>query len=333
MKTTEEKKTPQEKIDPAPGTMLKDLAPGKTVTGFFICARKTVRTDRNGNRFLSLRLTDASGGINAVMWQASEAAINAFSAHNVVKVQGIVSEDNYGDPQLKLEKIRAAGAGDDFNLAGLMRSSPRNLEEMEAELGEIRGSIRNADLAALLDEVFGVSEMYRAFCDAPAAKGFHHDYLHGLLEHTVSVCRVTNAIAGQYPEASRDLLVAGAILHDIGKTEEFDYETAIDYSDSGRLLGHIVLGEKIVADAIGRLEHFPEELGLQLRHLILSHHGEYEYGSPKRPKTLEAFILNHADDVDAKANAFMKKRADSEEPWSEYDRVLGRFLYLKKVEE
>jgi 3'-5' exoribonuclease len=175
--------------------------------------------------------------------------------------------------------------------------------------------------------------MYRAYCQAPAAKGFHHNYIHGLLEHSVSVCHVASAIAEQYPDVNRDLLVSGAILHDIGKTIEFDYTTTIDYSDSGRLLGHIVLGEKIVADAIARLEAFPSELSLQLLHLILSHHGEKEYGSPIRPKTPEAFILNHADDIDAKANVFQQKRAGNDDAWSEFNRPLDRFLYLRKAED
>ena len=131
---------------------------------------------------------------------------------------------------------------------------------MESEFAEIRAGITNAYLAVLLDEIF-TDEMYRAYCQAPAAKGFHHNYIHGLLEHSVSVCRVADAIADQYPDVNRDLLMTGAILHDIGKTIEFDYITAIDYSDPGRLLGHIVLGEKIVADAIARLEAFPEETG------------------------------------------------------------------------
>lgn len=314
-------------------TAIKKLSPGDAVTGFYVCSRKAVKVDRNGDKFLSLYLKDASGAIAAVYWQVPDSVIGSFSERDVVKVQGTVSADNYGKPQLKIGNIRAAAAEDEVDLAGLMPSSPRNQDEMEAELADVRNSIQNPDLTALLDEIFSDGDLHRAFCDAPAAKGFHHDHLHGLLEHTISVCRVADAIGEQYREVNRDLLVAGAILHDIGKTAEFDFATAIDYSDRGRLLGHIVLGEKIVTAAIRRLDSFPAELELQLLHLILAHHGEYEYGSPRRPKTLEAFILNHADDIDAKANAFRKKRADSDGPWSEFDRVLERFLYLRKVEE
>ena len=313
-------------------TMVKQLEPGHKVTGFFVCASKIVKVDRNGNRYMDLRLSDASGVIGGKMWDVNDSDIGRCEAHDVVKVQATVTSGFRGQPELKVERLRSAAPEDEFDLADLLPASPRDVTEMEAELAAIRGTIANPYLAGLLDEIF-TDEMYRAFCEAPAAKGFHHNYIHGLLEHTVSVCRVADAIAGQYPDLNRDLLVTAAILHDIGKTVEFSYTTAIDYSDSGRLLGHIVLGEKIVADAIGRLVDFPGELMLQLLHLIISHHGEKEYGSPVRPKTPEAFILNHADDIDAKANVFERKRAESDEAWSEFNRPLDRFLYLRKAED
>lgn len=314
--------------------MLKELEIGDKITDFFVCSNKSVRVDRNGNKFLSLRLSDASGNIGAVMWDVADSIIDSFSQGDIVRVQGIVTSDNRGQTQLKLDRLRTATEEDEFDLSSLLPASQRSVEEMEAELAEIRASIGNPDLAALLDLLFDDPVMYRAFCDSPAAKGFHHNYIHGLLEHSLSVCRVADAAGAQYPgEVNRDLLVTGALLHDIGKTAEFEYTTAIDYSDSGRLLGHIVLGEKMVADAIHRMEAFPRELELQLLHLILAHHGEYEYGSPRRPKTLEAFILNHADDIDAKANVIMRIRTETGEPWSEYNRVLERFLYLRRAEE
>ncbi len=313
-------------------TPVAELEPGQKITGFYVCSSKIVKVDRNSNRYIDLRFSDASGVISGKMWDVNDSDIGRFAAHDVVKVQAVVTSGFRGAPEFKVERIRAAADEDEFVLEDLLPSSPRDLAEMEAELAAIRASITNDDLTALLDEIFK-GEMYHAFCQAPAAKGFHHNYIHGLLEHTVSVSRVADAISGQYPDLNRGLLITGAILHDIGKTTEFDYTTAIDYSDSGRLLGHIVLGEKIVADAIDRLEDFPDELMLQLLHLILSHHGEKEYGSPIRPKTPEAFILNHADDIDAKANVFERKRAASDEAWSEFNRPLDRFLYLRKAEE
>lgn len=312
---------------------LSEANPGDSVTDFFICSRKAVRTDRNGNRFLSLRLTDASGDIGAVMWDVSDAEIEAFAERDVVKVQGTFNRDNLGKPQVKLDKIRRATAEDNVAIERLQPVSPRDFGKMEEELGQAIDDIGNPHLAALLEAIFGDEQLYRDFITAPAAKGFHHNYIRGLLEHSLSVCRVAGAVAEQYPFVNRDLLLAGALLHDIGKTKEFDYATSTDYSDEGRLLGHIVLGEKIVADAIDRVEGFPPELKMQLLHLMLSHHGEYEYGSPRRPKTIEAFLLNQADDIDAKANVFMKLKNEAPGDWSEYNRVLERFLYLKKAEE
>jgi 3'-5' exoribonuclease len=276
---------------------------------------------------------NAGGSIGAVKWRVDESLAESFEQDQVVKVTGMVKRSTYRDTlEIELDTIIPITDENEVDPASLQPVSPRDFELMQEEFREIRGDISNPDLAALLKEIF-TGDMYRAFCQAPAAKGFHHNYIHGLLEHSISVSRVADAIAGQYPDVNRDLLMTGAILHDIGKVVEFNYTKAIDYSDQGRLLGHIVLGEKIVADAINRLESFPEETELQLLHLILSHHGEKEYGSPIRPKTPEAFILNHADDIDAKANVFERKRADSDEAWSEFNRPLERFLYLRKAED
>jgi 3'-5' exoribonuclease len=291
-----------------------------------------VKSTRSGSTFLSLKLTDASGGIEAVMWDVTRPVIDSFAAHDIVRVLGKVNSSDYGT-QIKIDDIKPVSAEDDYQLEHLLPSSPRDLQEMEAEFDAIRKSITNADLTALLDIIFATDINYRAFCEAPAAKGVHHNYIHGLLEHTIAVCKISDKLSELYPEVNHDLLVAGAILHDIGKTLEFDYTTAIDYSDRGRLFGHIVLGERIISRAIREMDSFPTELELQLIHLVLAHHGEQEYGSPQPPQTLEAFLLHHADNIDAKANIFAKKRASNDEDWSEFDRVLSRFLYLKRAED
>lgn len=318
-------------------TMVKQMEPGQQITGYFVCARKLVKVDRNGKRYLDVRLADASGNIGAKMWDVNDDIVDSFTGHDVVAVKAKVSSGFHGDPELKIDNIRTITDSDDVDLATLLPASPRDLAEMEAELQAIRDSITNPDLITLLNGIFSDEMVYRQFCEAPAAKGVHHNYIHGLLEHTVAVCRVASAVAEQYAgDVNRDLLVTGALLHDIGKMTEFSYTTAIDYSDQGRLLGHIVIGEKLVSDAIASLDSFPDELRLQLLHLILSHHGEKEYGSPIRPKTLEGFILNHADNIDAKANMFMRlhaEAAESGESWSPFNRILDRFLYMRKAED
>lgn len=315
-------------------TALSELTIGQEITDFFVCANKIAKVDRNDRKFLDLRLANANGKIIAKMWDVSDETIESFDNHDIVKVQAVVNPGfQGGDHELKVKQIRRANAEDEIDMTALLAASPRDLEEMRAELATVRASIYNRDLAALLDSIFDDDTRYRSFCEAPAAKGVHHNYLHGLLEHTVAVCEISSAIADQYPEINRDLLVTGAILHDIGKIDEFNYSTAIDYSDRGRLLGHIVLGERIVTAAISKLDSFPGELELQLLHLILAHHGELEYGSPQPAQTLEAFVLHHADNIDAKANVFARKRADTDDDWSGYDRVFNRFFYLKKAEE
>jgi 3'-5' exoribonuclease len=171
---------------------------------------------------------------------------------------------------------------------------------------------------------------------APAAKIMHHAYLGGLLEHTVSVTRLLGRICEHYPRLDRDLLVTGAILHDIGKLEEFSYDLQLDYTDAGRLLGHVVLGVQRVQEKISKIKGFPSDLSLALQHLIISHHGEYDFGSPKRPKILEAFALHYADDLDAKMNhvsGLLAADQNSDSRWTPYQQVYGRYLFKGSIED
>ncbi|MHB0867782.1 MAG: 3'-5' exoribonuclease YhaM family protein [Thermoleophilia bacterium] len=319
-------------------TTVEKPVENQEIENYYICANKDVRVDKNGNKFMLLRLMNTSGIIKAVKWRVDDNLAESFDQGQVVKIAGRVKKSNYsGELEIELDIIMPVTDTDEVDPGLLQPASPRDLAGMEAELEAIRDSITNPDLTMLLNGIFSDEKLYRQFCQAPAAKGVHHNYIHGLLEHTVAVCRVASAVADQYADAvNRDLLVTGALLHDIGKMAEFKYATNIDYSDQGRLLGHIVMGEKLVSDAIASLDDFPDELRLQLLHLILSHHGEKEYGSPVRPKTLEGFILNHADNIDAKANMFMKLHMAADETgesWSPFNRILDRFLYMRKAED
>ena len=184
--------------------------------------------------------------------------------------------------------------------------------------------------SALLQAFFEDETIAALFRRAPAAKGFHHVYIGGLLEHTLSVVRLLDRAAGHYAGVNRDLLIAGGILHDIGKIYEFSYERIVEYSDPGRLVGHIVMGVEMVDAKIAAIPDFPEQTAMELRHLILSHHGVLEYGSPKRPKTLEALIVHYMDDLDAKVNAFqeyIREARDEESDWTPYHRLFDRYIY------
>jgi 3'-5' exoribonuclease len=201
---------------------------------------------------------------------------------------------------------------------------------------ETIASVENPHLRALLDKFFADEEFVAAFSRAPAARRIHHAYLGGLLEHTVEVVVLCQTVLTLYPQIHRDLLMAGALLHDVGKTREFTYQRDMDYSDEGRLLGHVVLSDQMIAERLAAIPDFPPELALRLRHLVVSHHGRYEWGSPRRPKTLEACALHYIENLDAQVNRFAQviaARRDKTRPWTEYDTLLRRYLYAGPEEE
>jgi 3'-5' exoribonuclease len=208
-----------------------------------------------------------------------------------------------------------------------------DVDAMYNALLEFVENIETQPLQKLLQSFLHQEKTAELFKKAPAAKGFHHIYLGGLLEHTLSVVRLLEKAAAHYPELKKDMLITGGILHDIGKIYEFSYDTIIDYSDEGRLIGHIVLGVQMIDKEIAAIADFPPQTAMELRHIILSHHGEFEFGSPKRPKTLEALVVHYMDDLDAKFNAFQTFMAASnngDSDWTTYHRFLERFLYKGK---
>ncbi|MEA3459118.1 MAG: HD domain-containing protein, partial [Chloroflexota bacterium] len=186
---------------------------------------------------------------------------------------------------------------------------------------------------SLLDKFFDDEEFVKKFCRAPCARRIHHAYLGGLLEHVTEVIVLCQAVLGLFPQIDRDLLLTGAILHDVGKIREFVYQTEIDYSDEGRLWGHMVIGDRLISERVAQIPDFPPELAMRLRHMVLSHHGRHEWGSPRRPKTLEACALHYIDNLDAQVNRFAQiiaARRDKTKPWTEYDTLLKRYLYAGK---
>jgi 3'-5' exoribonuclease len=199
---------------------------------------------------------------------------------------------------------------------------------MLASLRELLNSIRDPHLQALVGRFLSDRAFLAKLKTAPAAKNFHHCYTGGLLEHTLSVCEMAAAVLTHYPELDRDLLLAGAFLHDVGKIRELKQEHQIDYTDEGRLVGHIVLGIEMVVEKQAKLKTFPPELTLRLKHLIISHHGQFEFGSPKRPKFLEAFALHLIDDLDAKMNGLGRFMAKDRLPgaWTEFNRLFERYF-------
>jgi len=236
--------------------------------------------------------------------------------------------------QVIVDKIRPAET-DEYDPADMFPATERDVDEMLALVRTTVEGIEEPHLRALAARFFDDEEFVARFCRAPAARRIHHAYLGGLLEHTVEVVALCQTVLSLYPQINRDLLMAGALLHDVGKTREFTCQRDMDYSDEGRLLGHVVLSDQMIAERMAEIPDFPPELALRLRHLVVSHHGRYEWGSPRRPKTLEACALHYIENLDAQVNRFAQiiaARRDKTKPWTEYDSLLKRYLYAGQEE-
>ena len=315
---------------------VRDLRPGKRVLSFFVLRRKQREPfrDRTRGEFLTLILADRTGEILARVWEDAPTVDQQIEAGQVVKVLGHV-EDYLDRWQVIVEKIRPAREGE-YDLADMIPATERDIAQM---LEEVRGAmeeVENPHLKQLLRAFFDDPDFVARFSRAPAARRVHHAYLGGLLEHTGEVISLCRHLLTLYPQIHRDLLLTGALLHDIGKIHEYQYETSIEYSDEGRLLGHVVISLQMVDRVLAGMPDFPADLALRLRHMIISHHGRHEWGSPRRPHTLEAAALHYVEDLSAQVNRFhhlIAARRDPTKPWTEYDTLLGRYLYAGREEE
>jgi 3'-5' exoribonuclease len=312
-------------------------APGQSVEGVFQVAEKDLRTTKKGTFFISAKLRDRTGEVPAIMWDATQALFAAIPQGGYALVKGRAGEFN-GAPQIVIEAMRPARPTE-VNLEDFLPVGPGNVEEEFARLRKIFDTVERPALRALLDAVWADETLVAALKRAPAAERLHHAYLGGLLEHTLGVVETCLVLCGRYPKLDRDILIFGALWHDIGKTRELAYTEALGYTDAGKLVGHIVQGvlmleEKITAVRAADKE-FPEDLANVLRHLVLAHHGEYTFGSPKLPMTAEAFTLHHADNLDAKLHAFFRAVATDADParrWTGFNKMFGGSLYKGPVE-
>jgi 3'-5' exoribonuclease len=270
----------------------------KAITSFFVATQKQVSTTSGGATYLKLTLTDRTGQVEARMWDNVPDYAHLFEQGEVVKVRAFVCRFN-GRIQLKLDRIRRAPEGE-FDLGDFLPKTTKNIDELWAKLNGYVASFTDPHLKALLTSFLEDEEVAAALRVAPAAKGMHHAWIGGLLEHIVSLLGIADLAAGHYSEINRDLLLTGVMLHDIGKLRELAWSTAFSYTMEGQLLGHITIGIGMVEKKIDALPDFPPRLRLLVEHLILSHHGQYEFGSPKLPMIPEAVLLNFLDDMDAK---------------------------------
>lgn len=308
-----------------------DLKPNQLITTTFLVHVKDIRQKKSGEPYLSMLLGDRTGEVDAKMWDNVSEVMDTFQRDDFVKVKGLL-QIFQNRPQLTVHKMARVVEGD-VDFADYFPASQRDPMEMFAELRGFIAGVSNPHLRGLLDAFFDDEPLARKYRIAPAAKHVHHAYLGGLIEHVLSVCNLSRMMATHYSYIDLDLLLTGAILHDIGKVAELSYDRSFGYSSEGQLVGHIAIGLRFLHEKLHRLPEFPAKLRILVEHMILSHHGELEFGSPKVPLFPEALLLHHLDNLDSKMEcmrALMEEDRLVEGHWTGYNSSLGRAV-LKKA--
>ena len=309
---------------------IADLKDGQQVASLFLVSSKEIRTSaKSGRSWLQLELSDRTGRIDGKMWDKFEDAGARFGCDDIVKVQGRAKM--YNDQiELTVEQVLPAQEGD-YDLADFFPHTKEDVEKLYAKLRDAVSKAGNPWIKRLLTSVVEDPAVAPKLKRAPAAMTMHHAFLGGLLEHTVSVIGLMQGVADHYPELDRDLLLAGIVLHDIGKTEELSYARGFGYTTEGQLIGHIALGLGLVRRKIDAIPDFPRPLAVLIEHMILSHHGSYEFGSPKLPQCREAVALHYLDDLDSKMGAMRAtlEGVGGEGEWTERNASLRRNLLRK----
>lgn len=310
---------------------VNDLKPNQVFTSIFLVHVKDVRQKKSGDPYLSLLLGDRTGEIEAKMWDNVAEVMDTFDRDDFIRVKGLL-QIFQNRPQLTVHKM-ARILDSEVDFADFFPASERDPLEMFAELRGIVAGVGNPHLSALLNAFLDDELLARMYRTAPAAKHVHHAYLGGLLEHVLSVCQLCRATAAHYSYVDLDLLLTGAVLHDIGKVAELTYERSFGYSAEGQLLGHIVIGLRLLHEKLQRFPDFPPKLRVLVEHMLVSHHGELEFGSPKVPLFPEALLLHHLDNLDSKMEcmrAMVAKDRHVEGCWTGYNASLERAV-LKKA--
>ena len=315
--------------------IFRDVLPeylNKEIETCFLVTDKELRESKNGN-YLRLRLSDKTGNVMGNVWNNAVSIADKFESGDIVKLKGTVI--SYRDQlQLTVQKVRKALDGE-IELTDFILATEKDIHKLTERLFALIDSVANESLSELLKSIFEDKEFLAKFAQAPAAKSWHHNYLGGLLEHTIAVANLCE-FSAHYYNVDRDLLLTGALLHDMGKVEEYTAPPAINFTDSGRLIGHIKIGDQIICQKTAMINNFPAELLMKLRHMILSHHGEYEKGSARLPQILEAIILHHSDNLDAQATGVsqvINSSSNHTGNWSEFDKLNNKYYYTGKKEK
>jgi 3'-5' exoribonuclease len=311
---------------------IASLKEGDWVEEVYLVTSKQISTAKNGVTYLSLKLADKTGEIDGRLWDNADDVSGKFAREDFVRIKGMASIYQ-GSMQIKMKALEKV---DDsrVDVANFLETSPRNIDDMVKELRIVAAAVANGYLRQLMNAFLDDPAFMVLFKRTPAAKTLHHNYIGGLLEHVVELVALARDVARHFPSIDMDLLTVGAFLHDIGKVKELAVRKSIEYTTEGRLIGHISLGYEMIVEKVNAIPAFPTELSLLLKHIMLSHHGEYEFGSPKRPKIQEAIVINYLDDLAAKINNFqttLRKENVAEGAWTGYSKMHDRYLYRQPI--
>ena len=315
-------------------TYLGEIKENENVDSLFLVKEKSSGVTKTGNAYLKLKLVDRSGEMEGRVWTFVDIFSGSFEKDDFVHVKGkaVSFQDHLQLNITHIERVKE----EEILLSDFFPMTGKDIEEMFQDLVAMSQQIKDQHLGHLLRLFWEDKPFVERFKMAPASTRLHHTFLGGLLEHTLSLTQLATKNAGHYSGLNLDLLITASILHDLGKVDELTYHRSFDYSDEGRLLGHIILGIEKLESKIHQISDFPKDLATQLKHLLLSHHGQYNWGSPKRPMTLEAVMLHYLDDMDAKMNGiqqFLRTQVSERSRWSAYHPVYEQFFYMPTFRE
>ena len=305
--------------------MIKDFVSNETVTAFLSVRKRDIR-EYSGSNFITFEFGDASGRIAGVWWEPDKFGLEELEEGAVVKAKGTVG-DYKGSPQLKIIKLRLAKE-DEYDLSQIIPRSKYSDDELKSRILSLTNKIENGNIKKLVDSFWNDQSFFDAYMRAAAGKLWHHACIGGLAEHSANVAEICLDMTRRYAFLDKDLLIFGGLFHDMGKISQYDITSYIEYSSEGRLIGHICWADHVIAKRAEELGDFPPNLLMKIRHLIISHQGQLDYASPIVPQMPEAFILFYADEIDSKLGAIERIRDKTGPGWSEYVKLLDRFLYF-----
>lgn len=318
---------------------INQFSEGESINQVFVANGKQLRPNRQGNLYLQLTLSDKSGSVNAMQWNANQSVYDSFENGDYVIIKGTTQLFN-GNLQIIVQQLKKADESR-VDEADFVTLTNENIGQLIVQLRQFVDSISHPQLQSLCQQYLNSKDIMEKFSQAPAGVKNHHAYQGGLLDHVVSLMELAESVVQHYPEVDRDLVLAGVLLHDLSKTDELAYERSLEYTDEGQLVGHLVMGVELLGKQIDQWEAnqgttFPNDIAIQLKHMIVSHHGQYDFGSPKLPMTLEALVLHMIDNLDAKVHQFshaMDSEANPGDNWTPFIPTLGRKLYKKTLQQ